>query len=734
MKKITAMLLCILLLYSATGVAASPIAIGMPAMLTMQWLPQRQTDELIAKLGQMVDIPEGWSYASANPSQRYGDAYDLNLGYDDRSVSATLLDGVLLNYSEYWQTSFGGSNAERKYPKFTKEQCKEVAEAFVKKAYANAPNGLAVSVEDVRYIGGMPTGFTYGLRAKINGIPLSTYGSINVDYTTGQVGNLYFDRSIVADYPKADRVTGADKAFETLLKHSEYRLVYMQDLSGMYNPQAAGMSGEAKLYYSPAGGAIYVDAMTGDVVDVGQIRRQYEDEMKKLSAEQGGGTNASPSMRGYYGGGSTTAPKGALSVEALEGKMRALKGTVLTDAYTLEYNDYFTNPNTGKTTAALTFVDGNKEVYASVDAMTGAVMMFNANEMYAYGTPNMSGSVALPMTGTGKLSEDECVKIAETFIQSQDAGRLDKLKRQPSSNLIGMSHAFNGNVTFTEEKDGALVVSNGVSVVVTDDGLVSAYYNSQPDDITFEDKKGVLSTDELYAKLKDGGVELCYVDFAAQYGYSLSRDKTDLRLCYVLKSGIDYGQLPILNAKTGEFVDVYGLRRIGDNIQYDDIDKSPHKTAIEKLAYIGLGYGTRKFEPNKEITQSEFVQFGIYTKVGFYSDGVIDGPWRTSESVESMAVSAGFLQKGELSADKPVTRMEAVVMLFNAHKYDKTLSASDLYTTDFADNNAIPKEYRGYAALAAKWGLIQLDGNKFQPDKVMTRGEVAEMIYAFMSK
>ncbi len=754
MKKILASILSAATMFSAVSASASesPTAIYVTqsparAISGDTQLSKKQSDEVIAKLAKLVNIEKGYTHSNVSKSYNYQEeeAYDISIGYEDKGINASLVNGILVRFNEYDMNR--SNDTERKYPKLTNEDCFKSAQEFVKKAYANAPMGITVSVAQPRYKYGMADSFGFDLRIKVNGISTAVQGSININNDTGAVSDLYLYDLPMGKYPKAEGVISADKAIDTIIKEASFKLAYMRDIT--LAMRGAKDNGEAKLYYSPSTPTIYVDAFTGEVIDTIAIQEKYMEKLVELSkikddpnarakydlllaAEEitqeeydiltGTGAYEMPSGYTYYMS-NNKVPEGALSAEEIEKKARAIKGTVLTDDFTMRYIDYYKSGD--KEIASMAFEKDKINVSISMDAKTGSLIGFYSYYQYSYQTPSGGGSTSMQLVTKGKLSQDKITELAEKFAKSQEPDYFKKLTRHES---YGNGYGLGNFAAYTLQNEGIPFSDASILVGLTDDGLVYSYQCNKVDDVKFQSKDGILSEEALKAKIKEVGAELTYVDFGRHY--SPMADESDIRLCYVLKNETSQGYMMMFDATTGKQQD---FASYDQSMEYSDIEKSPNKEAIEKLAAIGIGFYASEYEPNKAVTTSEYLQFVLSTMKNHYYGRGIDESWEW-ENIEDYAASMGVIEKGKLSADKAISRIDAVVMLLKAHGYDKALKAGGIYKAEFSDAADIAEAYKGYAAMADSMGLIKLTDKKFEPNKPLTRGESAEIVYKFMTK
>ncbi len=100
------------------------------------------------------------------------------------------------------------------------------------------------------------------------------------------------------------------------------------------------------------------------------------------------------------------------------------------------------------------------------------------------------------------------------------------------------------------------------------------------------------------------------------------------------------------------------------------------------------------------------------------------------ESVQSNPTGKLFFDAGFGSSFKPyysATKLVTAVALVKAANLENLASSSTLPLT-VADANSIPNEWRGYVAVALQKGWLSLDSNRFNPNRAITRLELARSI------
>ncbi|ULO06888.1 S-layer homology domain-containing protein [Paenibacillus sp. 19GGS1-52] len=171
------------------------------------------------------------------------------------------------------------------------------------------------------------------------------------------------------------------------------------------------------------------------------------------------------------------------------------------------------------------------------------------------------------------------------------------------------------------------------------------------------------------------------------------------------------------------------------------IDLAGHwaEKSVKSLAakHIANGVDEQHYEPNRSITRAEFTTMLMRTigwtgkvsteaAVNPFSD-VAANQYYTEQvaAAASLGIVSGY--GGTFRPNDKITREEAVVALVRAVQYF-TLTESGKGEPSFTD----VKEIAAWAAASVNkaWsqGLIQGDGTHFNPQKLLTRAEVAVMI------
>lgn len=149
------------------------------------------------------------------------------------------------------------------------------------------------------------------------------------------------------------------------------------------------------------------------------------------------------------------------------------------------------------------------------------------------------------------------------------------------------------------------------------------------------------------------------------------------------------------------------------------------------------GYSDGTFKPDKNVTRGELLAI-VFKGLGIESRGeVISGSFRDipkeswltpiiSEALKRKIISA---DKSTFSPDRPVTRVEFLAVLGLASGEQ----ISDQVTKSWKDISWTHWSHK-YAEFALKNALIDnISGDMFKPNQTVTRGELAQALYRYLS-
>jgi hypothetical protein len=218
------------------------------------------------------------------------------------------------------------------------------------------------------------------------------------------------------------------------------------------------------------------------------------------------------------------------------------------------------------------------------------------------------------------------------------------------------------------------------------------------------------------------------------------------------------------------------VKKIGQNLtkqsdlRFSDLAEALWAaSSIAKMRGLGIinGYDGNVFKPNSPVTQAEALtmmvrafdledeaeemakRFGLpYQEldkkngkkdndaviIGGLLFPVIDKNDRWALGYILLAVEEGWVKLSECNPNKPATRAWISKVMVRALDHEAQAIAKMNATLPFTDRAAVPADSVGYVAEAVAMGLFQgYDDGTFQPNKAVTRAEMATIIERFLS-
>jgi len=702
------------------------------AMLAALTLPaaavEETADARLAKVTQTVKDTlglntNGYETFRGNRSENLVPVWDLNWESEGGSLSiGALEDGTVIRFYR-WEDKTGSPS--RTFPVFPAAggDDQAAAEDFLKRvlrpgetAELGKPNGS----------GGLDSSGAYwsGTIA-LNGLPSPLNWSIRVE--DGIVKD--FDRdtpeaSCVGGVPSPEAQADSAKAAADLQGKLELNLEYV-----------LGEGTKAVLRYVPKKTHEFqADAVTGELLDITELNEKLS---KGYANTAGAAMDTAASAEGSSDRSGLTGAElegvqkmeGVLDKEELDKALRAvdaygLRGYALISAGYEVLDD-------GQVLCSLRYArtDGGERLTRtiSVDAKTGAV-----DSVWS----------SAPWGREKTLNEDEALEKAEAFLKAWHPDR--DLVLYETGSVVSPLRAekqADWSFTFAREANGLPFRENAVFISIDgSDGSVYSLSSTWDEDVTFEDPAGVVTpeaalaawagtyetvlayrrvpqklvkSDPIQAKLMEQEME--YYN-ALRLTYGLEREEN----C----SGID--------AKTGKPVRVkqenWQERKA---LAYTDLAGSMERADIEKLAEYGIGYTSEKFRPKKNITQWELAAL-LYSLRYQALDPENAEEGERDRAYYEAYYRRGLLRREDRDDDAVLTRGQVVELLLDAAGYGPAARlGGSIFTSGYADKEAVPSDELGYAAIAQALGMAE---GTYAGTRSATRGEAASMLCRLLER
>ena len=619
-------------------------------------------------------------------------------------------EGTLLGFDKYdWDSRPFG------FAKIGKDAAMVAADGFIKKAnpdtyqYYKSESGATTSIHSSDY------GINY--TAVINGYPFdASYISVRIDKNTGEVTGYYTSNISPDKYRFEDAAE--------LISENAAAAAYAEKigLSLSYNSNYDYESSKLTVfpvYTFNSYGDCYISAKTGEVVNYVYDRGleggkyAYDDySMSPLmagadAAETGRSANLTPAERsaienvaGFLTSEQALAklleaaalPK--LDTSVFEGQYINLnrdyvdKDRYIYDIYMYNYSDY------SETFDTIGSINGR------VDATTGRVLAFDYN---------YSG---FPSSDKLAMNFSQAETAAEAFLRRMAPGEFAKTKLETKSDFDPDVYEYYWSsykwgsyyFSYTRYENDIPFRDNRISVTINAyTGKITGYSLDWYEKITFPSISNVLTPQQAITV------------FVAQIGSEIKYITTgegNTALVY------DFDSWLYIDPYTGKGIDYTGDPLSDPSILPDYTDVKGHwsDSYVTKLFDNGVYQWGGKFEPDKVMTEYEFLQYILLADQ--YSYARIDPQMY-------------FKQRGvdvEASPDKPLTRQEAVRIIVEYLGYGKLAKQSEWFVYPFTDS--VTDSHKGYITICYMLGIINGDnGGRFNGSNNVTRAHAAVLLH-----
>jgi hypothetical protein len=688
---------------SASGSASAPgVMPESPASVLADTKIKR--DEAVELAKKYVQAPEGYvvdNVSLQNNINGSGAVWSINYSkqkdgqyYGGVSVGIHAETGSLVRFNSY----ASDPDVKPVYPpKTSLAEAKPVAEAFIKNLY---PAELAearynTSVEenfktplngDVRY--------TFRYDRLVNGVVYPSNG-FNVEVNgNGDVVGFSYSWDTKSKFEDAGTVITQEKALEIWKKESKLSTTYFKPYDRINKDSTFSVAHYLK--------AVQLNAVTGELFDKseGSVTGTAPVTAAPAGAEPKSGQSLTKSQAVDLVASLFAIPADAALESANYNEYSNHESKELRSTWDISWRlADNTEKDTQKDAAAKTVLPypGSGSIYASVNASTGEIVHFNINNNRIFSSsPADLKDYKVTLEDAKTKAVDTVKKLVphlthQLVINYSDPTQLPETQRRSNP-----AYTF----TFSRVIDGINANNESVSVIV--DGVtgdITSYYNSLSQAAYPLSKPALIDASkalELWAG--QYSLELQYVD-DWKAGIASSTISVEKYMLMVAAGEIPYSE--------------GGEKSV--RLAYVPVAKNPN--VINSL-YLDAVTGEWKNNRTGE-------------KVSFEKKAAADlgGHWAARELQLMVEYNALDLIEGKVNPDQAATRGELIKMLiiamnggYQPKMYDSTRNAS---FKDVGASNA----YFSYVENAVDMNLIDRDplGN-FNPDKIMTRDEMAELI------
>lgn len=523
----------------------------------------------------------------------------------------------------------------------------------------------------------------------VEGIPVyNNSANLWVCSQTGRVESFSLSHSGKAVFAGTNGNIETEAAKAAYMENGYMRLEYRffsEEARLVYVP------GKSENLISATTGTPFVPDYTGETFDKEAVRGE---SMMATDAANGAMDTLTPQERK-----AVEEAAGLISYEEAVEKLKAVP--------------YFRIPDNAVLEAGNTYKEDNERYILRVSL---------GGEDIAYSYGELDGKTGeILRYYSGSTDKEKKVESADAAKEIYDAFSADYLGTYVPNLAAAETHIADYAVTFSAERteNGIPVYGDGITINVDGEGRITNYRLNWKKDATFPSAEGILSEEQAYAILFENG---------------------EPRLQYFAVSGeapviyaAAHREFSFISAVDGQLLNYNGKAYVSEKTgSYTDIEGHFAEEAILALASVGARLGDSAFRPDAIITQAEYVGLVSNCVMEYYPllDGAPD-----QARLYSYAVNRGILPEAEKAPDTPLTRELAVAYLLRAMGYGEFAEIEGIFQCDFSDSSFITPNLYGYVAIAKGMGFVRGDGNgAFAPQREMTRGEAAAMLYNYLKQ
>ena len=436
----------------------------------------------------------------------------------------------------------------------------------------------------------------------------------------------------------------------------------------------------------------YMDISTGEEL--------VEDEYDNCYTKEFAVEDSAENLRGQEAGGSLS-PKetaelgkieGLLGADEIESRLKKLPYIDMSDKPEMQSAGlYKENPDKYFYSIRYSSEDDSKYLSVRADAETGELV-----NLYEFAGDNSEDAEL-----TEKETKSAEKKISE-FLSLVAKEKLAMTEEEPIT-------CFGGTVSkyFVRIANGVKYVDNGIQISFDAKKNLVTSYNLNFTEAELADPKDAISQSEAYEKILEySPIAPIYIMSGGSYKKAVSLEKRTV----------------IVDAILGEIKN----KEPENEYQYSDIDGHWAKDAAEKLAQIQIGISGGKLEPDRQMTQEEFLRLAASAVVGRYYGN------EETEKFYEMLIRDGFVLEEEKAPDSEIKREDAFVFTIRMAGYERVAKLSGIYKVSYADGSRLSDGKIGYAAILSGFGVISGNGGNLRPQDTLTRAEAMVMIYKYL--
>lgn len=608
-------------------------------------------------------------------------------GYISASVGE---DGFLYDYNKY-----SGDETSNGLAKVAKDKAQLVAEEFLKKAIPDYYEQMKIADDNSNVYSNDEYNFAY--QRFINKVPVNfSKMNISVNKYTGEV-NYFNGENLGAkgiEYQSLDGVIDQNAAQKAYIDKIGVDLKYYSYYD--YNKKKINVFAGYSLDQNRNNA---IDAKTGQAVSL------YEEDKIYNIKDSVSGVNDSNSVAPMNEKltkeetDEVNNVAGLITKEKAENILRETFDIITSD---MKVND--TSLNRRNIDDKYIWNISFDKAYGEVDAKSGEII-----SMHCYTGDN---------TKSVTISKTEGENIAETFLKKLDSDKFVQTRykdikiKGPVFKVSVIQPENASSFNFIRQVNGIEFSNNSLQVEVDNsNGKIIGYNNEWYDDISFPDITQAMSKDAAFNKIGQ------LTNFTLQYA-KLDKDKVGL-----VYNFNDINEDYIIDPISGVRLDFSGeVYKTNELPKYTDISGHWCEKTVKELLDNGYYIDGEKFNPNMNITQSNFFKY-LYSAV--------KNNYNSDDEFYNMLIQNGILKTDEKSPSSFVSNADAAKFVTRYLGYEKIAIHSEIFNNPFKDT--IEEKYKGYAAMCYSLNIIKGTNGNFNEGHNISNAEAAAIIYNLIS-
>jgi len=336
-------------------------------------------------------------------------------------------------------------------------------------------------------------------------------------------------------------------------------------------------------------------------------------------------------------------------------------------------------------------------IFGRVDAETGRVLNFDMS--YDNGVQAVDDESV--------YTQEQVLEAVKAFLNKEAPAEFAKSNLDNSYAPGFEPYNYRGRVysyQYVRYENDIPFMSNGINVSFDPySGRVSSYYLNWYDNITFPDVSGALPADKALS---------VYVEQTGSSMFYTTTGGGKAALVYQF----DYSDY--IDPFTGKALDYSGSLKTKADAQpdYRDIEGHWCESVVMRLLDNGVAMWSGSFEPDKTVTQLEFLQFLMLLEPYYYY-GYSPAMYFNERHIDIKA-----------DDDIILTKQDAAWIITQYLGYGKLAEQPEWFVYPFCDD--VDEEFKGYITICYMLGIVSGDGTGgFGAGDSITRAQAAMMLY-----